>query len=544
MEGQQQRLIGKGVYAILQLRDYQVEAVESVKREYAAGITRQLIVLPTGSGKTVIIAHLVFDLQVPTLILVHRDELITQTCDKLQMVSPSADIGVIKGQLNELDRAITVASVQTLCRKNRLKQLSRSFGFIVVDEAHHAVAPQWREILQHVHAGENNLLLGVTATPVRADGLGLGNVFKKVVYQKAIPEMIRAGYLCPPKGLRIRSETDISSVSVSDHDFRPTILESVINTANRNELIVSAFKGCAADRKAIVFTAGVKHAHDLAQVFKRGGISSAALDGSMGLEERRQILRDFRSGKIQAVANCGVLTEGFDEPTTDCIVMARPTRSEALYIQAVGRGLRPYPGKKDCLVLDVADVSGQHSLVQLPDLMGPDWVERSKRKNREKLGSTEEQGVLAGFQPLGIGKSLVTEEVELITKFNWIRSKGVWVLPIEGNDAVMLFAVEGGYLPVYMSGKRKERLHDRPLPIEWAQGVAEGKAREVNKGRSALIQKTAPWRDLPVTDKQKDLLKRMRVRGWQKVKTRGEASDTINRVFWGKKTSRMLAGKG
>jgi hypothetical protein len=492
---------------------------------------------------------LVFDLKVPTLILVHRDELISQTYDKLQMFSPVADVGIVKGSLNQLNHRITLASVQTLSRSSRLKELKQTFGFVVVDEAHHAVAPQWRYILQHVHAGENNLLLGVTATPVRADGLGMGNIFQKVVYQKTIPEMIRAGYLCPPTGLLVQSETDITNVQSSaptNGDFRPTVLEKVINTANRNELITNVFKMYAADRKAIVFTAGVKHAHDLTETFNKNGITSAAVDGTMGLEERRRILKSFREGRIQAITNCNVLTEGFDEPATDCIVMARPTKSETLYIQAVGRGLRPYPGKENCLVLDVADVSGQHSLVQLPDLMGPDWVERAKRKRQQVASEStqRENNIFAGFQPVGIGKTLITQEVNLITKYNWIKVKGVWVLPLENNNAVMLFPVEGGYLPVFSSGKRRERLHDRPLTIEWAQGIAEGKAREIHQGSSALVQKAAPWRDLPATEKQKNLLKKMRIRGRHKIKTRGEASDVINRVFWGRKAARMLTNNG
>ncbi len=537
---------------VITLRDYQSEAVRAVKQHYAAGVSRQLIVLPTGSGKTIIIAHLVADLKIPTLILVHRDELISQTLEKLQMIAPATQVGIVKGDLNDLNRPITLASVQTLSRASRLKQVGReAFGFIVVDEAHHAVAPQWRRILRHVHAGENNLLLGVTATPVRADGVGMGNVFQKVVYQKAIPEMIRAGYLCPPKGLLVRSETDITNVrqssSVASYgDFQPTVLEKVINTANRNQLITNVFKRYAANRKAIVFTAGVKHAHDLSATFQKNGITSAAVDGSMGLEERRRILKNFREGRIQAITNCNVLTEGFDEPATDCIIMARPTRSETLYIQAVGRGLRPYPGKKNCLVLDVADVSGQHSLVQLPDLMGPDWVERAKRKRQQAASEStqQENNIFAGFQPVGVGKALITREVNLITKYNWIKVKGVWVLPLENNSAVMLFPVEGGYLPVFSSGKRRERLHDRPLTIEWAQGIAEGKAREIHQGSSALVQKAAPWRDLPATEKQKNLLKKMRIRGRHKIKTRGEASDVINRVFWGRKAARMLTKKG
>ncbi len=520
---------------MLSLRDYQAEAIEIIEKEYAAGVTRQLVVLPTGSGKTIIIAHLVIRMNVPTLILVHRDELIGQTVDKLSLVSPGADVGVVKGPVNELGRKITVASVQTLCREDRLRKIGR-FGLVVADEAHHAVAPQWRRILQAVHAGEGGLLLGVTATPVRADGVGLGNVFDKVVYQKAIPEMIKAGYLCPPRGMVVRSETDLSGIGTRNGDFASTALESVVNTANRNELIVQAFQEHAAGRKAIVFTAGVAHAYALAGAFRKSGVSAAAIDGSMGLSDRRQILHQFKTGKLRAVVNCSVLTEGFDEPSTDCIVLARPTQSEALYIQAVGRGLRPYPGKKDCLVLDVADVSGQHRLVQLADIMGPDWLPAGKKKRAAK----KDEGIpeVPDSEPQPVGRALVTEEVELITQYRWIQTNGVWVLPYAGKDAVLLVPKEGGYMPVLLVDGKQQPLHDRPLPIEWAQGVAEGKLREVTQGNTTLVKKKAAWRDLPATPKQQELLRKMHVRGWQTM-TRGEASDTINQVIWRRKAQKF-----
>lgn len=523
---------------MLSLRDYQAEAIETIEREYAAGVTRQLVVLPTGSGKTIIFACLVLRMGVPALILVHRDELIAQTAEKLALVSPGVDVGIIKGPSNELGHMVTLASVQTLCREERLRQVRQEFGLVVADEAHHAVAPQWRRILEHVRAGEGSLLLGVTATPVRADGVGLGNVFDKVVYQKAIPEMIRAGYLCPPKGLVVRSETDISGVREHDGDFSAGALESVINTANRNELIVQSYKEHAASRKAIVFTAGVAHAHDLAAAFRQGGINAVAVDGSMPLDDRRRILKDFRAGKVRAVTNCGVLVEGFDEPATDCVVLARPTKSEALYIQAVGRGLRPFPGKKDCLVLDVADVSGRHKLVQLADIMGPDWVPKRKTKPGQKEAQGEGVRELE-FEFRGYGRTLVAEEVELITKYTWIQTaSGIWTLPYAGKSAVLLVPQGDGYLPVHVVDGRREPLHDRPLPIEWAQGVAEGKVREVTQGKTTLVRKNAGWRDLPPTEKQLELLKKMRIGVWPGI-TRGEAADAINRVIWEKKASRF-----
>ncbi|MGB9880553.1 MAG: DEAD/DEAH box helicase, partial [Anaerolineae bacterium] len=194
----------EGIRLIIGLRDYQREAVNAVRAAYLNGVKRQLVVLPTGTGKTIVFAYLIACMGEKALVLAHRDELIEQAASKIRLVWPEADIGIVKAERNEVGHDVTVASVQTLARGSRLDKLvadGRRFGLVVVDEAHHAVAPQWLTVLAEVGAGKAGLLLGFTATPHRTDGGALGRVFDRIVYQRTIYEMIAAGYLVRPKGM-------------------------------------------------------------------------------------------------------------------------------------------------------------------------------------------------------------------------------------------------------------------------------------------------------------------------------------------------------
>ncbi len=521
---------------MLALRDYQEEALNAINAARARGITKQLVVLPTGTGKTVIMAALVAKLAARTLILVHRDELIGQTIDKLNIAWPESllKVGVVKAERNEVDREVIIASVQTVSLPKRLAQLARNFDLVLTDEAHHAVAPQWRTVLAHIGAGEERRLhVGWTATPNRADHVGLRRVFDEVVYHRTITEMVRAGYLAPPRGVTVRTSVDLSRLSdVAERagDFNDAQLETVLNTANRNQLIVDAYKRYAVGRKALVFAAGVKHAHDLSEAFRAAGVASAALDGSTVSPLRRQIEQDFRQGRLQVLVNCNVLTEGYDEPSITCILLARPTMSHTFYVQMVGRGLRTYPGKTDCLVIDVADNAGRHRLIQLPDLMG-DPASRSRggpRAQRSDGEPAEDTGVG------GEGKGLIGEEVTLLTTFQWVQVGGAWLLSLPERQALALLQRPGNmYSPVLLLPDRHQPLHLGTLPLEWAQGVAEGKAREMLGGKLTLIDREASWRAKPVSDGQKEILRKLSVS--PEGMTRGEASDIITAANWNRR---------
>src|SRR6266853_1374536 len=345
-------------------RPYQHEAVAALLAAAARGVQRPLLVLPTGTGKTIIFALLVQRRGGRALILAHRDELIQQAVDKLHLVDPTMPLGVVQAERNELTAPTVVASVQTLSRRPRLARLVPDFHTIVIDEAHHAPASSYRRILEYCHAwrADGPLVVGVTATPARGDRQSLRQVFDGIVYQKTLVEMMQAGYLVDLRALQVLLQADFDALRTQHGDFVEAELETLLLAANAPAQVLAAFQAHAADRNALLFTPTVALAYAMAATLRTTGIPAEALDGTTPLATRRAILQRLRTGATQVVANCAVLTEGFDEPSVDCIIIGRPTQSAPLYQQMLGRGTRTYPGKTDCLVLDVVGVSTHHTL--------------------------------------------------------------------------------------------------------------------------------------------------------------------------------------
>jgi len=521
---------------VLELRDYQEEAVARVLAACHRGVLSQLMVLPTGSGKTVVFAEVARRMSARVLVLVHREELAFQAREKFGVVWPEAEVGVVKAELDELGRQVTVASVQTLARPMRLERAARHpYDLVVTDEAHHAVAATYRQVYERLGVGERVLHLGVTATPGRTDGQGLGRVFREVVYYKSIGDMVRAGWLCPISGKRVQTGVDISDAGVRGDDFDDRQLETVLNTRNRNELIRDAVAGLAAGRRMLAFTAGVAHAHALASVMREAGMRAEAVDGETPYARRREILGAFRAGEIEVLANYGVLTEGYDEPATSGIVLARPTRSASLYEQMVGRGLRPYPGKRDCLVIDVADISRRHRLAQLPDLLGRAAAEQVSGRRGSK---SEGEGGDTELRVVADGKGLSVSGINLMRFLNWLPVKQGWVLSVPRRGFVGIVAEGSGYSVVFrpLEGVMK-RVSERPMPIEWAQGIAEGwVCRELAGESLQALRKEVSWRGEAATEAQVRYLRALgqEVRGRL---SRGEASDMIVRLEWDKRAS-------
>ena len=342
---------------------------------------RPLVSLPTGAGKTVLFAEILRRRGGRALVLAHRDELISQAADKIRQLAPSLEIGVVKAERDEHDRQVVVASVQTLGRESRMSRLTPDFTTVVVDEAHHATAATYRRILDAVGSFSPNgpLTLGVTATAERGDGVALGSVFEEIVYAKTMLSLIRDGYLADLRGIRVGLDVDFSKVRVSHGDLVDADVADALMAADAPAHLAAAFVHHAVDRKALVFTPTVAVAHAMAAALVGVGVRAEALDGTMAGDDRRGILGRLRTGVTQVVTNCAVLTEGFDESSIDCVVVARPTRSKPLWIQMVGRGVRPHPGKKECLVIDLVGATSRHDLVSLASLAGvdPDAVEKA-----------------------------------------------------------------------------------------------------------------------------------------------------------------------
>src|SRR6266540_4608130 len=354
------------------LYPFQKEAKDAVLGHWEKGNPAALISLPTGSGKTIVFSDILQSSLSGTtdkgLVLVHRDELLRQAIEKLNFVWPGVKVSSVDATRDNFRGQITIASVMSIVR--RLHKIPRIHK-VVTDEAHHASATSWLKIYNRIR----ELLpdwqhLGVTATPIRSKGSSdLETIFGKPVYGKSIFELIVEGYLSPLKGMEVRTQVSVEDVGIQVGDFIAEELSRVINTRQRNQLVVENYLELAADRKALVFAADLNHAKSLAEIFKAKGVSAAWVSGETPLSLRRSFLEKLRRGELKVIVNCMVFTEGFDEPSLDAILVARPTRSLVLYCQMIGRGLRPYPGKKNCLFVDFVDNSSKHRLISMQDLL-------------------------------------------------------------------------------------------------------------------------------------------------------------------------------
>lgn len=462
------------------LRDYQQEALAAVQKELEQGVTKQLIVLPTGSGKTLVAAGLAKLYSKKLLFIAHRDELINQAVDKFTLHWPTADIGICKALKNEIDHQIVIGSVQTCSQAKRLAQLKKqNFQILVIDEAHHSTAPSYRRIIDELGFNDKTkLVVGLTATPMRTkETEGLGDVFEKIIYSRSISTMIKAGYLVPVVGRRIATKIDLKGIRIEKGDFEVAGLSRAVNKPERNELIVQKYLLHAQNRKGIAFCADVKHAHDLTRTFQEHNISCATVWGAMDSESRRSTLDDFKRGQLQMLTTVGVLTEGFDETSLSTILMCKPTRSLTLFTQCIGRGLRPHPLKENCLVIDFAD--NYHSIDSIITLTKsvPEAIEIDDEQEKDVTAIQDDQTTVSGSVV-----EIYDEEFDLLgqRQFVWIAlGDDEYSLADDQRNEIIIRPVEGGYIAeLYHGNAYAEQVQGRPLPLEYCQGVAEDWARK------------------------------------------------------------------
>lgn len=346
--------------APIALRPYQNEAKAAVLGQWEQGVQRTLLVLPTGCGKTIVFAKISEDCVKRgerVLILAHRGELLEQAADKIHKAC-NLNCAVEKAEETSLGSfwRITVGSVQTLMRESRLARfLPDYFDTIIIDEAHHAVSDSYQRILQHFSGAK---VLGVTATPDRGDMKNLGQVFDSLAYEYTLPRAIREGYLCPIKALTIPLNLDLTGVSVQAGDFRAADLDTALDPY-LYQIADEMQKSCA-DRKTVVFLPLVKTSQKFRDILNEREFRAAEVNGNS--DDRAEILRDFEAGKYNVLCNSMLLTEGWDCPSVDCVIVLRPTKVRGLYCQMVGRGTRLSPGKKDLLLLDFLWHTQRHEL--------------------------------------------------------------------------------------------------------------------------------------------------------------------------------------
>ena len=388
-------------FSTLRLRPYQIEAQQAIVEARKRGCRAQLVSLATGLGKTVVIATLPELLELRTtdvtLVVAHRDELITQLVERMKAQNPDAIVGIEKADEAAAENCnIIVGTVQTLtaARLTRfITKFGRRIALFVIDEAHHAAAPTYRAILDKILLKRPDaMVIGFTATPQRGDGLALSEIFPDIVYEMDARAAIEAGYLVPVRSYAVATDVDLDAVSSRAGDFVLGQLAEAVDTEERNLAVLEAYQTLVPGKKTLVFTASVEHARNVAQLFKDAGLKAAFASGETPQAEREAIVAGFRGSTIDVLVNCGLYLEGFDVPSIAVIINARPTKSTTLYTQVTGRGLRPldedafvisnFPiavarrefiaqsRKPYATIIDIVDQVRRHQLVTLPTLWG------------------------------------------------------------------------------------------------------------------------------------------------------------------------------
>lgn len=332
------------------LRPYQQAAADAIFGQWQSGVNKTLLVLPTGTGKTVVFASITENCVKNgdrVLILAHRGELLQQAADKLLKFT-GLRCAVEKAEESCLGSwyRVAVGSVQSLQRPARLGRFPTDyFDTIIIDEAHHCVSDGYLRVLDYFSGAK---VLGVTATPDRGDMKNLGQVFDSLAYEYTLPAAIKDGYLCPIKALTIPLQLDISGVGVQSGDFKPGELGTALDPYL--DQIADEMEHYCQNRKTVVFLPLVKTSQKFKDILNRHGFRAAEVNGDS--EDREQVLQDFEQDRYNVLCNSMLLTEGWDCPSVDCVIVLRPTKVRALYSQMVGRGTRLHPGKDHLLLLD------------------------------------------------------------------------------------------------------------------------------------------------------------------------------------------------
>lgn len=550
-----------------QLRPYQENALQKIKLNLDRNITRQLIRHPTGAGKTRTFSSIPDYLSIKgrMLVIIHREELARQSVKALQFCNPTRTVGLemADSYSSSLDQ-IVVASIQTIGRSgsSRLTKFNpESFDVIVCDEAHRSIADSYMTVFNHFKVFEPDckiLLLGVTATVSRGDRQGLNKVYQAITDDLSILWGIKNGWLVDLRGVRVRSDVVLDNVHTRAGDLAKDELGEAVNVSPRNEMIAKAWLAKGEDRRSLVYGVNVEHTKAIAAAFRKNGVPAEAIWGSD--PDRADKLKAHRANEFKVLANCEILTEGYDDPGIGCIVMARPTKSEGLYTQIVGRGTRLPEGvdnlieakrrgqqieKTDCIILDVCDVTRNHSLVSLPSLFGLpanlDLAGRSVTRASEQLSEATKRVPGADFDRLKSIDDLdkFVEEVDLfkvtyppeiiqISDYQWHRTfDGSYVLLLLQGESVCVFKdlLDRWIVKGTVNGAEFDQAH---AGFEPAIKEADSMVRILG-GRSttSCIRRVATWHSQPPTQVQLNLARRLGI-AVPAGSTKGEIHARIN----------------
>jgi len=379
----------------MELRGYQQRAIDDLRDAYRSGARAPLLVLPTGGGKTIIFSTIAASAAAKgnrVLILVHRRELIHQASSKLSWIGLYH--GIIAAGVPATDAPVQVASVQTLAR--RLARMDWQPGLIIIDEAHHATAGQWARILDH---WPNAYRLGVTATPCRLSGEGLRSVFDRMVLGPSVADLIFTGFLSPARIYAPPVVADLAGVRSRGGDYANDQAAAAMDRPTVTGDAISHYQRLAAGQQAIAFCCNVKHAVSVCDAFKTAGILAQLLLGDT--RDREQVVADFAAHRIRVLVTVDVVSEGFDVPAASCAILLRPTQSLGLYLQQVGRVLRPSPGKDAAVILDHVGNVNRHGFPDDPrDWSLDDRMKRTRGTPAPSVRTCEQ--CFAAFKPAPI----------------------------------------------------------------------------------------------------------------------------------------------
>lgn len=571
----------------VRLRSYQIEALdaEAAHRAEHPDETRLAIVLPTGTGKTIVLAERArrfldagFN---RVLILVHTDELAQQAEAKVRLVVGERwKVGVVKAERDETDADIIIGSVQTLANPARRARIS-DVGLVIVDECHHAVSVSYQAIMRHFGCMEGNNpcslhtgwisaddqwlectpgclgnlphkqkipALGFTATLERGDGQGLGEIWQDVAYSRDVSWAVRKGYLVQPVGYRLELSGHPDAIT-------DAALDDFLTDQLAPEKIVEKWVEIAKDRPTVAFMPLVRSAKLLRDKFLDQGIEAEVIHGDMDPRIRRRSLLDYEEGRIQVLVNAMVLTEGWDSPRTSCVIVGRPTKSRALFTQMAGRGLRPVPGmpveEQDCILISVADATTDLcSIADLSDRTGLDraaegaltvmedaWDIGQALDEQEKAKFWQGHVSAEQFDPLVRRSSKVWRTTTHGTPFLPISKDREYVFVV-GTSVFVREVIELAHIP---EGNRTiaRRLHKDLPDLELALSIAEDEAtdRGGDLGR-LLADRNRPWRNLRPSEEmltyakslglEKDVDRIMAARAGGKA---GKVSDLVSKVI-------------
>jgi len=419
-------------------RKYQNNAISAVMKLYRQNQRKILLHLPTGSGKTIIATLIIGRIleenpEHKILFIAHRKEIIDQTKEKISAHLPDESVEIEQGKRQATGPSrIVIASVQSLVRRKESYNADE-FDVIICDECHHSLAPSWLETIKYFDKNNKLTLIGMTATARRSDGRSAVSLFGQAAFQIDQIELQELGYLSPIEYHTVTSDLKLDKLAMSQGDFQVKALSKVMNSPPVRSLTIKAWKAKGSGKKTIIFCSGVTHAHQIAADFQSLGYKAAAIDGKTS--NRQEILQDFKDGRITILSNYGVLTEGFDEPSIECVMLARPTTSPLVYNQCLGRGLRPYPGKNACTVIDIVDRSTYQLQYSASELTGlPKGWKSNGDPFREKRA---------------LSKVRVTKPEAFLAIHNATSLQDVQKILITLPPETVLAGIDGGMVPKY-----------------------------------------------------------------------------------------------